>query len=110
MIFWSESKKMGMDFSKKIWMLQQMYTLDTTTLDRSNEKLRPPLPPPPPPPHPHFNDGKMARFTLRAKSSVILGGKGAGLFFILIPCRSENGKISISKVRCKKIVSENYTF
>ena len=29
-----------------------------------------------PSPPPHFNDGKMARFALRAKSSLILGGGG----------------------------------
>ena len=27
---------------------------------------------------PHFNDGKMARFTLRANSLLILGGGGGG--------------------------------
>ena len=41
---------------------------------------------PPPPPPPHFNDGKMARFALRANSSLILvggggGGGGEGLIF-----------------------------
>ena len=43
-----------------------------TILDRLNEKLRPPLPP-------HFNDGKMARFALRANSSLNLGGEGGGV-------------------------------
>ena len=33
-------------------------------------------------PPPHFNDGKMARFTLRAKSSLILGGGGGGGNFL----------------------------
>ena len=51
------------------WML---HAIGTTILDILNEKLRPPLPP-------HFNDGKMARFALRANSSLILGGGGGGV-------------------------------
>ena len=40
-----------------------------TILDKLNGTSGPPLPP-------HFNDAKMARFALRASSSLLRGGRG----------------------------------
>ena len=76
------------------------FSNEATIVDKSNEILRPPLPS-------HFNDGKMARFALRANSSLILGGGGGGnfLFYSVQDCSITGIKTSFTVFTANNITA-----